>query len=148
MHNTITYHKIENEMYFIDGILSFLKATRKRVLVAFLLYMMVFAFEYILRKPIEFTSDSETLGKQYDEIKKIYDNFGKVIPVISAMKNPFFPERFRRRFSRYDEFLENLVDGLAISADREAKESVERLPAILRDASEKLPTLDDVLKTL
>ncbi|CAN2040179.1 hypothetical protein GMMP15_1590018 [Candidatus Magnetomoraceae bacterium gMMP-15] len=44
--------------------------------------------------------------------------------------------------------MENIVDGLAISSDMVAKKSVEKLPAVLRDVSEKLPTLDYVLKTL
>ena len=149
MDTTATYHKIEGEMYFIDGILSFLKATRAKLLSAILLYILVFVFEYyILRKPREFTGECDALTEQYDEIRRIYDKFGKMVPVISAARNPFFPERFRKRFFRYEEFLENLVDGLAISASREAMESVEKLPAVLRNVSEKLPTLDDVIETL
>jgi hypothetical protein len=148
MNNTITYHNIENKIYFIDGILSFLKATRTKLFLAILLYLLVFVFERVLKKPIEFTKNRDTLIVQYDEIKQIYDKFGKVIPIISAMNNPFFPERFRKRFYRYEEFLENLVDGLAISVNKEAKESVQKLPSILKDMSKKLPTLDDVLKTL
>jgi len=148
MNNTITYHNIENKIYFIDGILSFLKATRTKLFLAILLYLLVFVFERVLRKPIEFTSNSDTLIEQYNEVKQIYDKFGKVIPIISAMNNPFFPERLSQRFYRYEEFLENIVDGLAISVNQEAKESVQKLPSILKDMSKKLPTLDDVLKTL
>ncbi len=78
----------------------------------------------------------------------IYDKFIKVIPIILTAKNPFLPERFVKRFSRYEEFLENSVDGLAISLDKEAKESLRKLPSILGEVSEKLPTMDDVLKTM
>jgi|GEM_PF-2087537 len=148
MDSTTTYHRIESEIYYIDGILSFLKATRTRLVSAVLLYMLVFVFEYMSGKQRKFTGDCDTLTKQHNEAKKIYERFGKVIPVISAMRNPFFPECLMKRFFRYEEFLENLVDGLAISADREAGESVGRLPAVLRDVSDKLPSLDDMLETL
>ncbi len=40
-----------------------------------------------------------------------------------------------KRFFRHEEFLENLVDGFAVSADREAGASVGRLPAVLKDVS-------------
>lgn len=148
MNNTTTYYEIEGEISFIDGILSFLKATRTKLFLAALLCVLIIAFEYLLKKPIKFTSDHEALTEQYDEIKKIHDKFVKVIPVISAANNPFFPERFVKRFYRYEEFLENIVDGLAISANKEAKESIRKLPVILGDVSEKLPSLDDVLKTM
>ncbi len=140
--NTISYYEIESRIYFIDGILSFLKATRAKLLFAILLYILIFVFEYILRKPIEFTRDYNILNEQYSEMKKLHDKFSEVVPIISSAKNPFIPERFKNRFSCYEEFLENIVDGLAISADREAKESVEKLPAILKDLSEKLPSLE------
>ncbi|MCP4346948.1 MAG: hypothetical protein GY795_15650 [Desulfobacterales bacterium] len=146
--DTISYHKIESEMYFIDGILSFLKATRAKLLFAILLYILILAFEYILRKPVEFTGDYDILNEQCSEMKKIHDKFSKVVPMISSVKNPFIPERFKNRFYCYEEFLENIVDGFAISADREARESVEKLPVILKNVSENLPTLDDMFKTL
>ncbi|CAN2040180.1 hypothetical protein GMMP15_1590019 [Candidatus Magnetomoraceae bacterium gMMP-15] len=95
MDNTIAYYKIENEIYVIDGILSFLKATRTKLFSAILLYILVLVFEYILKKPIEFTGNWNTLAEHYDEIKNIYDKFGKVLTVVSDMNNPFFSERFR-----------------------------------------------------
>ncbi len=73
MDNTSTYHRIESEIYYIDGILSFLKATRTRLVSAVLLYMLVFVFEYMSGKSRKFTGDCDTLTKQYDEAKKIYE---------------------------------------------------------------------------
>lgn len=148
MNNTTVYPITEGGIYFIDGMLSFLKAARTKLLFAALLYILAIAFEYILRKPPKFADDCGMLTEQYQEIKKIYEKFDKVIPSLLAEKNPFFPELFKKHFDRYDAFLENLVDGLAISSDPEARESVRKLPGILKDVSEKLPTLDDVLNTL
>ena len=112
------------------------------------MYILAFVFEYILRNPIEYSGNCDASAEQHAKIKNIHNKLITMISLVSDAKNPYLPEGFRRRFIRYEEFLENMVDGLAISADREAKEYVERLPAILRNASEKMPTLDDMLKTM
>lgn len=148
MDNSAPCNMMENEIYFIDGIMSFLKATRVRVFFAFFLYMLVLVFEYVIKKPIEFTTDRDALVEQRDEMQKIHNKFIELLQVIEYSKHPFFPERLKKRFYYYDEFLENIVDGLAISADREATESMEKLPGLLADASEKLPTAEEFFKKL
>jgi hypothetical protein len=46
----------------------------------------------------------------------------KIIAIISEAINPFFPESLKRRSIRYLKFLEKMVDGLAISTGREARD--------------------------
>jgi len=149
MDNSAPCYVMENEIYFIDGIMSFLKATRARVFFAFFLYMLVMVFECVIRrKPIEFTTNHDDLVKQRDEMQKIHNKFIQLLQVMEYSKHPFFPDRLKKRFHHYDEFLENIADGLAISADREATESIEKLPGILTHASGKLPTAEEFFKTL
>jgi len=148
MKNAIIYQKAEKEIYYIDGILSILQAVHMKLLFAVFLYILVFVFENFLKKQINFKNDQSKLFEQYDEIKLIHYKFNKIIPLISTINNPFFPGSLSKRFCRYEEYLENLLDGLAISTDKEAKRSVEKLPDLLKDASKKLPTMDEILKDL